>query len=85
MLETFPPDVVEFVRGELASGAYSDENAIVTEGLRSLQALRTKHNELKAEVQERIRRARAGVSTPIDWAAFKDDCARRFEAEMKQS
>jgi len=82
MGKTYPPELKQFVDQELASGQYEDESALIAEALRVFQELKTRHQELRSDVERSIAQADRGEVTPMDSEATKGEARRRF-ADMQ--
>jgi putative addiction module CopG family antidote len=78
MPNTYPPDLEQFVRREIANGDYETENDLVVDALRVLRELKTRHEKLRAELQISIDQADKGAAFPLDTEATKLEGRRRL-------
>jgi putative addiction module CopG family antidote len=60
MSESFPLDIQQFVRQELASGNYSSEEELVVAAVRLLRDSQLRLTQLRAGLQERLDRLDGG-------------------------
>lgn len=72
MQQTFPPQVEQFVRQELATGRYENEQDLLIRALKVYQELKTRHEALRADVQRSIDQAERGEVASLDMGVIKD-------------
>ena len=84
MTEVLPPDLQQFVKQELANGAYQSEEELMVDAVRLLRDSHLAWKELQADVQSRLERLDRGDAIQIQ----DDDGLRTFlqgiEAEVKE-
>ena len=78
-MNSFPPDLEQFVRHEVASGRYPSADEVVWDGLRLLQERERHSEELRAAVRLGLDQLSNGEYTDYDDDALRD----RFE-EIKR-
>jgi len=78
MTVTIPESFRAFVAGQIASGNYADESALVCALLQKEQALKERET-----IEKRLLEAIAGESTEMtkaDWKEIRDEVQRRHSA-----
>ena len=87
MSETFPADLQQFVREELATGRYPSELDLVVDAVRLLREARAREEDLRAEIQARVASLERGeaIELPDDEALerFFDEIEREVDQEEK--
>jgi len=81
MSETFPPDLEQFVRQELASHEYPSREDLVVDAVRVLREVKARHEELRGRVQHSIAQAERGDARPLDTEATKAEARRRLNSQ----
>ena len=81
MESQFPLEVEERVKEHMASGRYASEGELLVEAFRALDDMRTRQDQLREEIQDRVAKAGEGNSSPLDRDAFKDEARRRFSKQ----
>ena len=71
MTISFPPEVDEFVKQELARGAFGSEEELVINAVSALREIKLRHEQLRSDVQEAIDQADRGDIAPLDIDAIK--------------
>ncbi len=77
----FPPEVEERVKGHMASGRNASKGEILVEEFRALDDMRTRQDQLRDEIRDRVAKAGEGHSCRLDRDAFKDEARRRFSKQ----
>lgn len=85
MSETFPPDVQEFVKQVVAAGEYNSEDEVMIAGVRALRELKTRHDELRQDIQVAIDELDRGEGAPLDMNAIKAEVAENYHARKDAS
>ena len=78
MANSFPPDIEQFVRQELASQEYQSRDDLVLDAMRVLRELKTRHQKLRDDVQHAIAQAEQGEVRPLDTEATKAEASKRL-------
>ena len=78
MASTYPPEIEQFVQEELASGQFTDENALLTAALEVYREVKEKHAELRDRVQESVSQAERGEIEPLN---IKQRLSDRIDAD----
>lgn len=81
MASTFPPEIEQFVQDELASGHFSDEQALLTAALEVYREVKGKHVELRDRVQQSILQADRGEVEPLNMTDIKRRLSDRLDAD----
>ena len=81
MADLFPPDIEQFVQQELASQEYQSRDDVVLDALRVLRELKTRHQELRDDVQAAIAQADRGEVAPLDIAAIKSELTQELDEQ----
>ena len=71
MPSTYPPELEQFIKRELASGQYQNEDELLVEALKAFRELKTRHDELRADVERSIEQADRGEVAALDMGALK--------------
>jgi Arc/MetJ-type ribon-helix-helix transcriptional regulator len=79
MTEVLPPDLQQFVRQELANGAYQSEADLMADAVRLLRDSHLAWKDLQADVQSRLERLDRGDAIEIQ----DDDGLRAFLREIE--
>jgi Arc/MetJ-type ribon-helix-helix transcriptional regulator len=74
----FSPLLERLVRQRIVGGQYASEDEALLDAMLALESVEQREEELKAEIQRRIGKAGAGLSQPLDRAAFKAEARGRF-------
>ena len=77
MSRTFPTDLNQFIRDELQTGDYADEDALLTAALEVFREVRLRHAELRGRVQESLAEAHSGKATPLDMDEIRQSLTNR--------
>jgi putative addiction module CopG family antidote len=80
MLDQFPPEINDFVKAQIAAGAYRSEDELVLDALRAFRELKLRHEALLDEVQQATAQADCGELHPLDTEATKAEARRRLAA-----
>ena len=72
-------DLQQYVNQKIASGQFGTIEEFATEAIRVYRKLEGEHGELRELVHSRIVQADAGLSTPLDIAAIRQQLIREFE------
>ena len=83
MPKTYPPELEQFVKQELANGKYQSEDELVVDALTVFRELKQRHDELRRAVQRSIEQADRGEVEPWDIDVILAEAHRRH-AERKQ-
>lgn len=79
MTETFPPDLQQFVRQELASGHYGSEDELLRQAVRFYRDSGIRLKQLREDINDQLRRLDNGEGTKL-----ADDAAlETFFAEIE--
>jgi Arc/MetJ-type ribon-helix-helix transcriptional regulator len=71
MTITYPPELDEFVKLELARGAFGSEEELVINAVSALREMKLRHEQLRGDVQAAIEQADRGEVAPLDMDAIK--------------
>lgn len=71
MTISYPPELDEFVKQELARGAFGSEEELVINAVSALREMKLRHEQLRRDVQEAIEQADRGDVAPLDIDAIK--------------
>jgi Arc/MetJ-type ribon-helix-helix transcriptional regulator len=86
MTDTFPPDVQQFVRQEIACGNFRNEQELVVKAVRSLRDSEENFQRFRREVQEAVDSLDRGEGIELEGeealAAFLDEIEAEVHAEM---
>jgi Arc/MetJ-type ribon-helix-helix transcriptional regulator len=72
MSVSIPTYLQPFVERELATGAFADEADLVTKALELLREMKTRHEQLRGDVQRSLAQAERGEVAPLDIQSIKD-------------
>lgn len=84
ILSSLPEEYREFVNAEVASGHYSAPEDVVIEALRLFRDLCQQHEELAAEVGQRIAQADRGEVKEQNVDALMQRVEERFQRERRE-
>ena len=73
MPHSYPPEIEEFVRQELASGNYRHEDDLISQALSVYRLLKLRHKALRADVGRAIGQAESGDTAPLDIEAIESE------------
>ena len=73
MTITYPPELNEFVKQELALGVFGSEEELVINAVSALREMKLRHQQLRREVQEAIEQADRGDVAPLDIDTIKGE------------
>lgn len=76
---SIPTDLEPFVRQELASGSVQSEEELVTKALELYRELKSRHDDLRWQVQRSLDQAERGQVAPWDMGAMKKRLAGEFD------
>ena len=82
MSETFPPDVQQFVRQELASGNYKSEEDLVLEAVRFLRESNLRLRHLREGLHTRLERLDRGEGIELESDEALGTFFDQIEAEV---
>jgi Arc/MetJ-type ribon-helix-helix transcriptional regulator len=86
MTETFPPDVQQFVRQEIAAGNFRSEQELVVQAVRSLRDSEENVKRFRLEVQEAVESLDRGEGIELEddeaLGAFFDEIEAEVHAEL---
>ena len=71
MTITYPPELDEFVKQELARGSFGSEEELVLNAVSALREMKLRHEQLRCDVQEAIEQADRGDVASLDIDAIK--------------
>ena len=66
MVDTFPPDLSQYIQQEIACGHYSSEQEVVQEAVRFFRESRERYKQLKDEIRQRIAGLDSGQGVEIN-------------------
>jgi putative addiction module CopG family antidote len=76
---TLPPEIEQFLRQAVATGAYGDEQAVVLEAIRLLRDRDTRRRQLRTDIDEAIQSIDRGEGIELE----SDEATRRFFDELE--
>jgi antitoxin ParD1/3/4 len=79
MTLSFPPDLEQFVQGELASGRYESVDAVVCEGLRLLQERERRLEALRQDIDAGLDQVNRGEVIELE----DEEAQRAFFEDIK--
>ncbi len=82
MTRTFPTELNQFIQDELQTGAYADEDAVLTAALEVFREVRQRHTELRGRVQESLAQVHAGEATLLDMNDIRQSLANRLNQRI---
>ena len=65
----------------MATGNYGSEDELLIEAIHALDEVRSRHDQLRAEIQARLSKTGKGNSEPFDLEAFKEEAMIRLAKE----
>jgi Arc/MetJ-type ribon-helix-helix transcriptional regulator len=74
----FPPDVARLVKEQMANGHFGSEDEVLRHALQAFSELRSREEELLADVRTGLDQADLGLAQPLDVSALIDRCALRL-------
>lgn len=84
MSDSFPPDVQQFVRQELASGNYRSEEKLVLEAVRFFRDSNLRLKQLREELRVRLERLDRGDAIELDDDKALQTFFDEIESEVHQ-
>ena len=78
MSKSYPPELEQFVKQELANGTNENEEELVIDALTAFREMKQRHDELRRDVQRSIEQADRGEVAPLDTEATIAEARRRF-------
>jgi len=78
MLDSYPPELQQFVARELASGKYPSEEDVVCAGLRLLQEREARLQALREDIRPALEQLDRGEGKPLDAESIKVLGRKRF-------
>ena len=78
MSKSYPPELEQFVKQELANGTYENEEELVIDALTAFREMKQRHDELRRDVQRSIEQADRAEVAPLDTEATIAEARRRF-------
>lgn len=86
MTETFPPDLQQFVRQEIACGNFHSEQELVVQAVRCLRDSEERLQQFRRQIQERVDSFERGEAIELEGeealAAFFNEIEAEVHAEM---
>ena len=79
MIETYPPELQEFMKQELEEGRYHSETELLVDALKVFRELKTRHATLQQDVLSAIREADCGETHTLDMEKVIDRARKRFQ------
>jgi hypothetical protein len=74
-------DLQQYVNQKIASGHFGTIEEFATEAIRVYRKLESDYDELRELIQNRIAQADAGLSTPLNIAAIKQQLKSELETD----
>lgn len=88
MTEALPPDVRDFVHQQVATGHYQSEAEVIAAGVRVLQELEQRRDQLRKEIQAGVDELDRGEGIELaadELRSFFDDVQARGRARYEAS
>lgn len=82
LTETFPPDVQQFVRQEIAAGNFRSEQELVVQAVRSLRDSEENFKRFRREVQEAVDSLDRGEGIELEGDEALEKFFDEIEAEV---
>jgi Arc/MetJ-type ribon-helix-helix transcriptional regulator len=81
MTYQFPADVEKLVKEQMAASGYHSEDELLRDALRVLQELKSRQEELLADIRVGVDQADQGLARPLDVKALIDRCTLKLAEE----
>lgn len=78
MTVEIPPELEQYVQQELSKGEYRSEGELILDAVRVLRELKTRHEQLRRNIQSAIAQSDRGESEPLDIEAIKAEGRERL-------
>jgi antitoxin ParD1/3/4 len=85
MATALPPDLLQFIERELASGKYRSEDDVICDALRLLREREQRIETLRAEIGPAIDQLDRGEGRPLDGEAIKARGRQRLTANRENA
>ena len=84
MTETFPPDLQQFVRQQLASGHYQSEDEFLSQTVRFYRDSGIRLDQLREDINDQLRRLDRGEGTKLADDAAMETFLAEIEVEVQR-
>jgi antitoxin ParD1/3/4 len=85
MATVLPPDLLQFVEREIASGRYGSEDDVICEALRLLRERDERLEALRADIRPALEQLERGEGKPLDGDAIKARGRQRLAAKSENA
>ena len=85
MPKTYPPELEQFVRHELETGAYHSEDELLVAGVRALHELKQRYEALREDIRVAIEELDRGEGQPLDMDAIKAEVSQALDNQHQDA